>query len=160
MVTTTVQADVTPQHSLGIKRWSFFAFLDIKRLWNQEEKMSTPANTTYLCWFPFLRQNYLLWLPERLEKAALVRPANHSRLSCMLAKAFRSLTSRRSSCWGMSLSPRLPMRTSDSLPKAALKHKPKAPSEMQHRTRRERHQLHHREGPTSQHISVSWGMTY
>lgn len=68
----------------------------------------------------------LLWVAERLEKAALVRPANHSRLSCMLAKAFRSLTSRRISCWGMSLSPRLPMRTSDSLPKAALKCKNEA----------------------------------
>lgn len=63
-----------------------------------------------------------------------MRPANHSRLSCMLAKALRSLTSRRISCWGMSLSPRLPMRTSDSLPKAALKFKAKPPSDRQHRS--------------------------
>lgn len=66
---------------------------------------------------------HLLWDAERLEKADFVRPASHSRLSCMLAKALRSLTSRRISCGGMSLSPRFPIRTSDSLPKAALKNK-------------------------------------
>lgn len=68
--------------------------------------------------------SYLLWDVERLEKADFVRPANHSRLSCMLAKALRSLTSRRMSCGGINLSPRFPIRTSDSLPKAALQSKP------------------------------------
>lgn len=68
------------------------------------------------CW-------YLLWDVERLEKADFVRPANHSKLSCMLAKALRSLTSRRMSCGGINLSPRFPIRTSDSLPKAALQNK-------------------------------------
>jgi len=126
--------------------------------------MATPAKITYLCWYPFLRQrfsygSYLLWVAERLEKATLVRPANHSRLSCMLAKAFRSLTSRRISCWGMSLSPRLPMRTSDSLPKAALKGKPKPPSAIQHRTAKGRHHLHHGEGQTGQRRTVlAWGL--
>lgn len=137
---------------------------DINPLWNWEKKMPTPAKIAYLCWFPFLRQrfsygSYLLWVDERLEKAALVRPANHSRLSCMLAKAFRSLTSLRISCWGMSLSPRLPMRTSDSLPKAALKCKPKPPSEIQRRTARGRHELHCGEGQTSQCRTVpAWGL--
>ena len=68
--------------------------------------------------------SHLLWEADRLEKADFVRPANHSRLSCMLAKALRSLTSRRMSCGGINLSPRFPIRTSDSLPKAALKSKP------------------------------------
>lgn len=93
---------------------------------------------------------YLLWEAERLEKAALVRPANHSRLSCMLAKALRSLTSRRISCWGMSLSPRLPMRTSDSLPKAALKCKAKPPSDRQHRSASGKYRFHSGEGQTTQ----------
>lgn len=42
-------------------------------------------------------------------------------LSCRLARAFRSLTSRRISFWGISLSPRFPVSTSDSLAKATLK---------------------------------------
>lgn len=69
---------------------------------------------------------YLLWDVERLEKADFVRPANHSKLSCMLAKALRSLTSQRMSCGGINLSPRFPIRTSDSLPNAALHNKSEA----------------------------------
>ena len=68
-------------------------------------------------------RQYSLWDVERLEKAAFVRPANHSKLSCMLAKALRSLTSQRMSCGGINLSPRFPIRTSDSLPNAALHNK-------------------------------------
>ena len=69
---------------------------------------------------------YLLWDVERLEKADFVRPANHSKLSCMLAKALRSLTSQRMSCGEINLSPRFPIRTSDSLPNAALHNKSEA----------------------------------
>lgn len=100
----------------------------------QEQKVLIPAKIPYLCCSNpqagFSRGNYSLWDVERLEKAALVRPASHSRLSCRLAKALRSLTSRRISCWGISLSPKFPIRTSDSLPKAALKGKAKPPSGM------------------------------
>lgn len=57
----------------------------------------------------------------KAAKKALRRPASHSMLSCRLARAFRSLTSRRISFWGISLSPRFPVSTSDSLAKATLR---------------------------------------
>lgn len=83
----------------------------------------TTQSSSFHCPHNHRHQWYLLWDVERLEKADFVRPASHSRLSCMLAKALRSLTSRRMSCGGINLSPRFPIRTSDSLPKAALRNK-------------------------------------
>lgn len=56
----------------------------------------------------------------KLVKNALRRAASHSMLSWRLARAFRSLTSRRISFWGINLSPKLPVSTSDSFAKAAL----------------------------------------
>lgn len=62
-----------------------------------------------------------LELCGRLLKKLLRRVASHSMLSCRLARAFRSLTSLRISFWGINLSPRFPVKTSDSLANAALR---------------------------------------
>lgn len=69
----------------------------------------------------------------KVAKKALRRAASHSMLSCRLARAFRSLTSRRISFWGISLSPRFPVSTSDSLAKATLKKERKKEGEEENR---------------------------
>lgn len=63
---------------------------------------------------------YSLCVWGKLAKNVLRRAASHSMLSWRLARAFRSLTSRRISFWGINLSPRFPVSTSDSLAKATL----------------------------------------
>lgn len=70
---------------------------------------------------PNHKHTHSLELWGRLLKKPLRRVASHSMLSCRLARAFRSLTSLRISFWGISLSPRFPVKTSDSLANATLR---------------------------------------
>lgn len=93
---------MVPPQGTETKLLHFLLPSDTNLLGKQEQKLLIPAKIPYLCCShpqtEVSRGNYSLWVAERLEKAALVRPASHSRLSCRLAKALRSLTSRRISC--------------------------------------------------------------